>query len=134
MQTGHSSDHMSCVMLPLKEGASIFQRAAQKCTAPASPCCVHQKMRRISSIQLCMSMDFFKIKVHVDSLRQLNSHSLHFEDQCSVLEWRCSFLRSTETAHSLKAQLIKEGCSVRYLALPGSTSRLALVQSCSCCK
>lgn len=35
VQIGYGSDHRSWVMFSLKEGTGLFQRAAQKCVAPA---------------------------------------------------------------------------------------------------
>ena len=97
VQTGHRSDHMSCVMLPLKEGANIFQRAAQKCIALAVLAVFTRRREEYPAYSCaCLWIFFFKSKVQVDSLRQLNSYSLPSENQWSkvrwVLEWRCSFL------------------------------------------
>lgn len=90
VQTGHRSDHISCAMLPFKEGASIFQRAAQKCTALAVLAVFTRRWDEHPAYSCAhLWIFFFLIKVQVESLRQL------------VLEWRCSFFMSTETLHTL---------------------------------
>lgn len=102
VQTGHKSDRMSCVMLPLKEGASIFQRAAQKCTALAVLAVFTRRWDEHPAYSCARLWIFF-----------FNQGSgWVFTSISSGVEVLLLY-EHRDSAHSFKGQLIRESCPVQ---------------------